>query len=148
MISTPTPVRIHSHLALISLESEPPSPPLVNHSPRNMTRDMALAAVRENPPSLQYLEAFNNDKGIVLEAIRRNAFALKYASDELKNNPKVILEVIRQNPFAFEYANPRFREDKQMALVVVQRNGITLQFFSEKLKNDFDVALLVSTSIS
>ena len=50
---------------------------------------------------------FNNDKEIVIEAIRKNNWAIKDASDELKDDIEVVWESCRYGRLGFIYASNR-----------------------------------------
>ena len=43
------------------------------------------------------------DQEVVLEAVKQNGMALKYASDDLKADPAVVLEAVKQNIIALKY---------------------------------------------
>jgi len=45
----------------------------------------------------------------VLEAIKRNEWALEFASSELKNNKEIVLAAITQNPYTIKYASPEIQ---------------------------------------
>ena len=45
---------------------------------------------------------------MVLEAVRQNALALQYASEELRGVRDVVLEAVRQNALALQYASESF----------------------------------------
>ncbi|NBT53138.1 MAG: DUF4116 domain-containing protein [Marivivens sp.] len=47
----------------------------------------------------------NSTKKEMLEAVRRNGYALQLASEELKNDREVVLQALRQNIYALEYVS-------------------------------------------
>ena len=49
--------------------------------------------------------ALNKNEKIVLEAVKQNGYALKYADNELKKNEKFVLEAVKQIGKALEYAD-------------------------------------------
>ena len=110
-------------------------------------------------------EEFCNDKGVVLEAVKQNGFALKYASENLRNNREItleavkkighhalafvsnelrnnrdfILEIIKQNGLALQYTSEELRNDREVVLAAVKQNGFALQYAPEELRNDREV---------
>ena len=59
-----------------------------------------------------------DDKEIVLEAVRPNGYALRYASERLKDDEEIVLEAVRQDGYAlafawdtFGHASKRIREE-------------------------------------
>ena len=83
----------------------------------------------------------NSTKQDVLAAVTRNGFALKYASETLKDDRDVVLAAVAQNGFALEYASETLKKDRNFLLDAVAQNGWALRYASETLKNDRDVVL-------
>jgi len=71
-----------------------------------------------------------NDKSFVLEKVKRNGLALKYASEKLKNDKEVVLEAVRQYGGALEYASYELRNDKEFVLEAVKQDGKALEYAS------------------
>jgi len=51
----------------------------------------------------------DSTKEEILEAVRESGLLLRYASDELRDDPKVILEALRSDINAFEHVSMRLR---------------------------------------
>lgn len=73
-------------------------------------------------------EGLRGDKDFMLEVLKRNGRALKYASDKLKCDRDVVMEAVKQNGMALKYANMRYASDKEIVLAAVRRNGCALSF--------------------
>jgi hypothetical protein len=59
-----------------------------------------------------------NDKKAVLAAVKRDGWALQFASMELKGDPKIVLAAVKQNDGAIQFASAKLQEDpdiKKMA---------------------------------
>ena len=68
--------------------------------------------------------------------------ALKFASENLKDDLEVVLVAVTQNGEALEYASwPRLRANKEVVLVAVKNSGTALKYSSRNLKNDKEVVL-------
>ena len=56
-------------------------------------------------------EEFRADKEIVLTAVKKCGYALKYASEELRNDREVVLEAFKRHNEALEYASRELQEE-------------------------------------
>ena len=54
------------------------------------------------------------DKEVVLKAVKKNGFSLKYASEELKKDKEVVLEAVKQNGHSLQYASEELKKDKEI----------------------------------
>lgn len=82
-----------------------------------------------------------NDYNFVMNAVINNGNALKYASDELKDNYNIVLEAIKSSCFAIEFASNRLKNYKNIILEAVKKSGCLLYYASEKLKNNKKIVL-------
>ena len=77
----------------------------------------AFNAVKINGLELEKYKDFQNDKDVVLEAVKKDGLALQYASTELKNNNEVGLAACFQNSEAKKYlsnnlfTSPQFKKE-------------------------------------
>ena len=51
----------------------------------------------------------NSTKEEVLEAVKQEGFALRFASDELRGDREVVLEAVKQDGDALEFASEELR---------------------------------------
>ncbi|WP_416374279.1 DUF4116 domain-containing protein [Mycoplasmopsis cynos] len=93
---------------------------------------------------------FGKNRDIMLEAVKRNGYALQFASEELKKDKDVVLEAVNQvgdiflnlfTLFISDEMKKEFGKNRDIMLEAVKRNGYALQFASEELKKDKDVVL-------
>ena len=56
-------------------------------------------------------ERLKDDKEIVLEAVSKDGWGLKYVSDRLKDDKEVVLEAIKNNGLALAYASNRVQAE-------------------------------------
>lgn len=61
------------------------------------------------------------DKKELLEAIKKDCYALRYASYELKNDKEVVLEAVKANGYNICFASDKFINDKEVVLEAVKR---------------------------
>ena len=133
-------------------------------------RDVALAAVSSGPPGTGLEDAiyFQNDKEVVLVAVKVNGFALKHASKELqqdrdvvlaavsehhnalelldrknplRNDVEIVLAAVRQDGTALEYAGKQAQANPEVVLAAVEENGYAMQYAAPALKKDTQFAL-------
>ena len=78
-----------------------------------------------------------NDKEVVLTAVKKNGLALDYASNALKDT-KVVLAAVKQNGFALSYASLKLKADKDLILAAFKKNKnvFNLNFVMKALQND------------
>ena len=66
---------------------------------------------------------------IVTEAVKKNGFALKYASEELKGDSEIVIEATKQNPYALAFASEELKGNYAMSLIASwRRRGGVLCF--------------------
>ncbi len=105
------------------------------------TKETALRNISKLKFSKKEFNLFRNDKEVVLEAVKKDSYALQYASDELKNDKEVVLEAVKKDGWALKYASYRLLDDKEVVLAAVEQDGWALQFASDSLKEDKEVVL-------
>ena len=60
-----------------------------------------------------------SDREVVLAAVEKEGYALRYASDELRNDREVVLAAVAQDAYALKYASGALRADRDIALAAV-----------------------------
>ena len=89
------------------------------------------------------------DRKFMLKAVDTCGFALKYASDELKNDKEMVLFAIKSSSATYQrdpyivlrYASEEMKANKDVVLAAVMINGQSLQYASEALREDKDIIL-------
>jgi len=81
----------------------------------------------------------NSTKEEVLEAVRKNAVALSYASKQLQGDPEIVMEAIKQCGCALEDASEEIKSEKRIIMAMVKENGEALMYASKKLKADKEI---------
>ena len=93
-----------------------------------------LSKLKENGMELSKYRKLNDYKDVVLVAVRQNGMALKYASDELKNDFEVVFEAVGQNGYALMYASEELKNNRNIVLNAIDNNPMSIYFASEELK--------------
>ena len=52
-----------------------------------------------------------NIREIFLSAVKGSGYALKYASDEMKNDKEIVLEALKQDGLAWDFASRRLQDE-------------------------------------
>ena len=73
---------------------------------------------------------------IIMEAVKQDGLALRYASEQLKNDREFVMEEVKQNWWALYYASKQLKNDREIVMEAVKQNGLALRGASEQLKND------------
>jgi len=92
-----------------------------------------------------------NDKEVVIKAVKQNGIALRYASKNLKNNKEVAIEAVKQNGDSLQLASEDLRNDKEVVIEAIKQNAYSFKCASKNLKNDksiINVALMQNLDIS
>ena len=99
-------------------------------------------------PKLKYLSAeLQNDKKVVLKAVKRDGMALEFASVALQNDKEVVLLAIKRNVNAIKFASLVLQNDKEVLLELIKEYYWLLEysfgfdddgklFFEDSKKND------------
>lgn len=67
------------------------------------------------PNALKYAsENLRNDEALVLEAVKRNGFMLRFASEELKNNKHIIVAAVTNHPKLIGFLRKELQKDPEI----------------------------------
>ena len=92
--------------------------------------------------SLEYISKdLQNNKEIVLKAVKRYGLALEFASIDLKNDKDIVLKAVKHDGRSFEFASINLKNDKEFILECIKKNSNSLQYVSIDLKNDKEFIL-------
>jgi len=99
-----------------------------------------LGIVTRDGSKLRYVpQELQNDKEIVIAAVKQNGWALQFASPTLQDDKEVVKAAITQCCFAFQYASSRLCNDKEIVITAVAECGSNLKHASSTLKDDKEV---------
>jgi len=90
-------------------------------------------------PSLEDLKNFKDDNEIVKLAVDEDPYALKYASERIRNDKTFVLKICEKEIHAYIYAGDSLWSDKDFALFVAPKVPNCLDHFSSKIQKDPDV---------
>lgn len=79
---------------------------------------------------------WREDVEIVMIACERHGYALKFASEELKNNRSVVFAAVNQRGTALMYASEELREDHYVVLDAVRNNKMAIVHALGGLRED------------
>ena len=74
-------------------------------------------------------EELQDDKEIVLVAVKKFSWTLRNASERLRNDKEVVIAAVTQNGFALQYAPERLQIDKEVIHAAI------MQLLTEKYNN-------------
>lgn len=101
-------------------------------------REIVLIAVKNDGEALRFVDGFNDDEEVVLEAIKSSELAFMFSSIRMKENRKVALAAVKKEGCSLQHAK-KFIFDRDIVLAAVRNNGYALQFASQELRNDFEI---------
>jgi len=98
-------------------------------------REKLLKELKRDGWALQYAsEDLRDDKGVVLEAVKQIGWALQYASEDLSADREFVLEVVKQNWRAFQYASKNLLSDLNFLLEIAKVNPKALVFAPRNIR--------------
>ena len=77
-----------------------------------------------------------NDQSIIMAAVRINAAALYYASDDMKSNKEIVMAAVLNYGVSLEFASKCLRNDFDVCISAVRQNRHALLHVSKELKSD------------
>ena len=105
-------------------------------------RNWFLAAVTQSAYALQYASAeLKADRDFMLAAVSQNGYALQFAAEALRADRDVVLAAVMDNGDALQFAADELRADKEVVLAAVSNNGWVLGYAADELKADRGVVL-------
>ncbi len=100
-------------------------------------RQFMFRKVSERGAQLEFATpALQDDKDLVLEAVRTSRSSLKYASLRLRDDFDVVWEAIRDGAPTLHDAGPSMRDNEMIALRALANNYHDYNALSERLKKD------------
>jgi hypothetical protein len=84
-------------------------------------------------------EELNNDREVVLEAVKQNGTALCWASEELRSDREIVFEAVKRYGSVLQYASIELRNDREIVLTAVKIFSYSLRFASPLLQNDKEI---------
>ena len=99
------------------------------------------------------LTQFFKDREIVLAAVRSDGHAIRFAPDELKNDPEMIKAVLQQNGVLLCYWSPKSRytvsgfskepsDNKEYVVIALKSNPRAYEYASDRLQADLEIKRL------
>lgn len=111
------------------------------------THAEAVALVRRCGSVLGRLHSgFAHDPEVVLEAVRNDPFALRFASVALRNDVLIVATAVHANGVALRYASSALRASRGFVLLAVASAGWAVRYASPSLRRDPEVALAAVTN--
>ena len=105
--------------------------------PNLLDKELVLEAVKINPGILNTYNGnkYNDDRDIILEAVKTDGLALRFASNELKDDFEVVLTAMKNNVYAFSEASERLHDHYGLAIMAAQDIS-NIRFISTDLRSD------------
>lgn len=105
-------------------------------------KDVVLAAVKNNSSAFNHINVLlKNDRDVALAVVKGNSRFFKDLGEGLRGDKKIALVAVKNNGRVIEFASDELRDDKEVALAAVKRSGTAVKFLSLRLKDDKEVAL-------
>jgi hypothetical protein len=100
--------------------------------------EIVMLAVEQNGMALKFAsEELRNDRSVVLAAVMMRGTALMYASEELKSDYYVVLDAVRNNKMAIVHAKGGLRDDDDIRAAAGQGPSDKMMEKVERIKAKF-----------
>jgi hypothetical protein len=83
----------------------------------------------------------NSTKAEVLEAVTKDGWELKYASDALRGDRDVVMAAVKKWGGALRFASDDLQNDRDVVMAAVNEDWLALKFASEELQGDREVIM-------
>lgn len=77
------------------------------------------------------------NKKQVIRELKLNGEALKYATPILQDDKEVVLEAIKNTTLSIVYASEKLRDDEDIADIIIKSNPFSLIYLSNRLKEKY-----------
>ncbi|EFC46766.1 serine-threonine kinase [Naegleria gruberi] len=105
-----------------------------------LDREIVLESVKQNGYAFKYAdELLKKDEEFILEVVKQDGLAIKHADSSLQKDREIVLEAVKQNVYALKYADSSLKKDREIILKSVKKNGLTLEFTDSSLKKDREI---------
>ena len=102
--------------------------------------------VKKNPNAIKFAsENLRDNKLLMLGVVSKNGLMLQYASSRLQDDRDVVLIAVTQNSIAITYASPELRLDKKLAIIAMYNNDWICSHLDDTLQNDREIVLACAT---
>jgi hypothetical protein len=113
----------------------------------DLITELRIKGIKQLLETELYKNSIDVDKKkISLEAVKSNGFELKNVEEQFQNDKEIVIAAIRQNPNALEYASIDLKGDEDIVKPAIFSRGQLLSFVSEKLKNNKKIVLIAVTN--
>merc|ERR1711990_15141 len=103
---------------------------------RALRSDFDLAVGISEEFTIENYIARNRALDEALARVKKNPFAVRHLSEELKNDKTVALAAVTGKGYAVQHLSEKLKNNKDVALAAVKESGHALRHLSEELKND------------
>ena len=104
----------------------------------------AMVACSLNGTALKHFPDMANDYDVVMTAVKNTGFALRYASDRLKDTKDIVEAAIKNYGMAYYQASDRLRDDKELAYAAATNFEPVIEVFNQALKDDKEFMMKVA----
>ncbi|CAK9028143.1 unnamed protein product [Durusdinium trenchii] len=98
----------------------------------------ALEAVCEDGHALEHFPKVQNDREIVMAAVKSRGTALKFADPALRRDREIALAAVAKDGHALRYASA-LRADREVVLAAALNSGSSIQHAAPHLRKDIEI---------
>ena len=111
-------------------------------------KEVVLQAVRVDGRRINDAsDALKSDRDVTLAAVRNNGSVLEDLPEPLRGDPEVVLAAVSRDGRALRHASMDMRADRGVVLAAVRHSGAALEYASDELRADRRVVLAASGAL-
>lgn len=122
--------------------------PLIARVSLSIKDEKTMLGILRTQPSLIDMwnahPSLKSNKSFMLKAVEIDSSNLRYASDEIKNDPEFVLTALSNSPdlnWTMRYAGEKLKADKVFILRAIQRDSSAFLYAAGSIRADREVAL-------
>jgi hypothetical protein len=106
---------------------------------KNDDKEVVMAAVKQDGRALMSASArLQDNEAVVLAAVKEDGTTLTYASARLKDDEAIVLAAVEQDSYALIYASARLRSDVNFCIECAKKNPEAQSWFKGEAKDLFE----------
>jgi hypothetical protein len=106
-------------------------------------KEVVLLAVNKNGYNLKYADyLLKIDSEVVLSAVKNYGDSLEFADDLIKDNTEIVTQAVKSKNYqALKYASERLKNDREIVKLAIKSSSENLKYSSIILRKDFELCL-------
>jgi len=108
------------------------------------SKNFMLEAVKFEMEAFKFAsEELRAERDMLMKVVAINAWSLKYASKELQNDKELVMLAVQEMGWLLKFASKELQDDKEVVISAIQEMRLAFKFASKRLQDDKEIVILV-----